>query len=57
MRAWYNGRIEASQALDPGSIPGARIFFFTSVLNSQKEKAHHTYFIYLINSSSIHLII
>ncbi len=27
LRAWYSGRIEASQALDPGSIPGARILF------------------------------
>ena len=24
MRAWFNGRMEASQALDEGSIPFAR---------------------------------
>lgn len=26
MRAWFNGRMEASQALDEGSIPFARFF-------------------------------
>ena len=25
-RAWFNGRMEASQALDEGSIPFARFF-------------------------------
>ena len=27
MRAWFNGRMEASQALDEGSIPFARSIF------------------------------
>ena len=27
MRAWFNGRMEASQALDEGSIPFARFFY------------------------------
>ncbi len=35
MRAWFNGRMEASQALDEGSIPFAR--FLKEVLWTTKK--------------------
>ena len=37
MRAWFNGRMEASQALDEGSIPFARFFSGTTMENENLD--------------------
>ena len=37
MRAWFNGRMEASQALDEGSIPFARFLIGLSMQNDSQE--------------------
>ena len=37
MRAWFNGRMEASQALDEGSIPFARFLIGPSMPNESTE--------------------